>query len=188
MAQIEDEQGATLLNTEKDGPNAATSSDAAAFKGRVAPPSRKSAVLWLCAFPALFLAFSALSAIFHHATIKSARVYPTDTNYPIGGGWAEDGEAYGHEPEYHSVGPVQSNGTHQFEQCLSMFAAKSFSFFLTPLSCAVTIIVSLDGVRPEYLTRSLTPHLLSLAHSGISAKYSQSLESIHPVCQVLISI
>lgn len=132
MAQIEDEQVATLLNTEKDGPNAAAANSRGdAFQGRVvAPSSRKSAVLWLCAFPALFLAFSALSAVFHHATTKSARVYPTDTNYPIGGGWAEDGEAYGQEPEYHSVGPVQSNGTHQFEQCLSMFAARAVPSFL----------------------------------------------------------
>ena len=117
MAQNEEDQGATLLNNDKSGPNEEALNPEQA---RHASVNRKSAILWICAIPLLFLLFNALSAIFHHATASA--VYPpgSNTNYPIGGGWAKDGKAYGHEPAYRPVGPVQSNGTHDFERSSSI--------------------------------------------------------------------
>ena len=35
----------------------------------------------------------------------------------------------------------------------------------------LTLLISLDGFRPEYLSRGLTPHLSSLAASGVAAEY-----------------
>lgn len=37
------------------------------------------------------------------------------------------------------------------------------------------IIISLDGVRADYLERGLTPHLLDIAHRGLRAKYMQPI-------------
>lgn len=33
------------------------------------------------------------------------------------------------------------------------------------------ILISLDGVRADYLTRELTPHLVDIAHRGLKAEY-----------------
>jgi len=43
---------------------------------------------------------------------------------------------------------------------------------------AVTILISIDGFRPDYLTRGVTPNLNALANAGISAAMRPSFPSI----------
>jgi hypothetical protein len=48
---------------------------------------------------------------------------------------------------------LQSNGTHDFRKTV--------------------LLVSIDGLRAEYLERGLTPHLLEISKKGLRAKYMQ---------------
>jgi hypothetical protein len=50
-------------------------------------------------------------------------------------------------------GDLQWNGTHHFKRTVLM--------------------VSIDGLRAEYLERGLTPHLLNISKKGLRAKYMQ---------------
>ncbi|MFA5990011.1 MAG: ectonucleotide pyrophosphatase/phosphodiesterase [Sphingomonas sp.] len=48
----------------------------------------------------------------------------------------------------------------------------------TPMREPVTILVSIDGFRPDYLTRGVTPNLNALAASGISGAMRPSFPSV----------
>lgn len=53
---------------------------------------------------------------------------------------------------------LYSNGTHEFKKTVLM--------------------VSIDGLRADYLDRGLTPHLLDISREGVRAKY---MEPVFPV-------
>jgi len=57
----------------------------------------------------------------------------------------------------------QSNGTHNFKRTVLM--------------------VSIDGLRADYLDRGLTPHLLNISRTGLRAKW---MKPIFPVGQNLV--
>ncbi|GAA98799.1 uncharacterized protein L969DRAFT_76526 [Mixia osmundae IAM 14324] len=72
------------------------------------------------------------------------------------GPWASVGTAFGTNEAYnedeHDTRPAPySNGTAKFRKTV--------------------IIVSLDGVRPDYLERSLTPNLVDISEKGLKAEY-----------------
>lgn len=59
---------------------------------------------------------------------------------------------------------LKSNGTHDFKR--------------------TALMVSIDGLRADYLDRGLTPHLLEISRTGLRAKW---MRPIFPVsCQLLL--
>jgi hypothetical protein len=57
---------------------------------------------------------------------------------------------------------LQSNGTHDFRRTV--------------------LLVSIDGLRAEYLERGLSPHLLEISKKGLRAKYMQPIFPVSPPC------
>ncbi|KAM0790620.1 hypothetical protein ACM66B_004483 [Microbotryomycetes sp. NB124-2] len=69
-------------------------------------------------------------------------------------GWAGgDGGAKDSEGRLKDTSELKWNGTHWFEPTV--------------------LLISLDGVRPDYLERGVTPHLLDIGRAGIRAEYLQ---------------
>lgn len=71
----------------------------------------------------------------------------------VGPSWSDIlGEKPAPQPDHTGM---KSNGTHYFRETV--------------------LIISLDGVRADYLDRGLTPHLLSISKKGIRAEYLQPI-------------
>jgi hypothetical protein len=141
-----------------------------------ASQSQLRGILLIVALPCLLFLFVPLSRIFHSDHVQDTATEPDKPLYfnagqdpyyethpdahgaawaAEHGSWAAQGTAMaGTGQAYEPVGKLRSNGTHDFERTVLM--------------------ISLDGVRADYLTRDLTPHLLSMSERGLRAEHMQS--------------
>lgn len=62
----------------------------------------------------------------------------------------------------HRQDRIQSNGTHNFKRTVLM--------------------ISIDGLRADYLDRGFTPHLLDISKKGLRAKYMQPVFPVSSKC------
>lgn len=88
------------------------------------------------------------------------------------GPWASQDTSQKHSAaEYAPVGKTRSNGTHIFEKTAIIVSLDGVR--CVALEHRLFATLTQTGYRADYLTRNMTPHLLSLSHKGLRAEYME---------------